>query len=558
MPSTLPQHFMQPLVEKYGEDAVRLAVNSSTTLTDFPESLIDQWSNKVNQLWNIRRNIVPESSIKASLEKSSSQQAKRVVILHGRSASPDMHFYPWLKQAMLAQGFEVLSPHIEDSVHSSAPNWNETLTKIKSQFTSETTVVAHSMAALAFCRFLQDNSDIHIKAFHSVAGVFNDFLRPFQPPELTEQIRTFDPEHINHASIHKQIDHIHLHHSTDDSRVVFASATKYLEAFGVGKLHSYENRDHFLNQPEFPELAEAIVADYSAKLLSIILDFDGVLGDTWEATFSTRMAVSRMTKPEAIEHERSLLNKPYHAKDSENLQEKLADKEIWQKQYRNTFAQLRPQPFTDFIEALKRLNNVQFAIVSSSEKQLIEQVLKESGLEIPTILDYKHHYSKEEKVLEVCENWNIPASDAYYITDTVADVHELKHILPLDHIIGCGWGYSGAQALLKVLDEKNVLMAARDIFSLFSINPLFLLSDESEQAYRQVQAILFDEDTINSVERLEIIKNCIDAFSTESLIAEPVWVDLLMAIAPFAPIISQELWSELGVSSEVPFIHESV
>jgi len=546
-------------VKIYGEDAVRLAINSSDQPKNISSKDFSSWQNKIDLLWSLQPKVVNDLT---NIDKPLTP--KRAILLHGRNSSSDSHFFVWTKQALISQGFQVISPQIDEKGAGKFETWNQNLQNINSQIDEYTVIIAHSMAALAICKHFDINPNLKCKALHLIGGVFDDFVRPFQPDDLTDQIRSFNQKSINYKTVADQIENIHIHHSLDDQRVVFTNADRYLKAFGKGKIHEYQNRNHFMNQLEFPELVANILTDFEEEKLSLILDFDGVLGNTWEATYATRMAVSRMTKADAIDYERSLLNKPYHAKGMADIKQKLEQKEVWQKQYRKSFASLRPKLFSEFVEVLKSLPDARLAIVSSSEKSLIEEMLKNSDLKFDVILDYKHNFSKEEKVLEVCKIWNISPEKAYYITDTVADVEELKNTLPINNLVGCGWGYQGVYELLKVLPNKNVLINGLDLFNVLQINPQFAFNKLQKSTFSAVQDAVYNPD-LSAKDRINKISQAVDICIQLSYIPFSQWKNILLCLAPFAPVISQELWQKSSAlfsnlaTDELPeFIHEAI
>jgi len=541
------------VIDEYGEDATRLAVNAAGSFDAVTDLDVARWRRVVDQLWSMRAMIAYKPT-----EVETPKTPKRVVLLHGRNSDPSEHFFPWVKSALLGHGFEVLSPVVADRGQGEWQDWKNALDGVADTLDKDTTVIAFSLGALAICRFLSDNPDIQLAGMHLVGGVFDDFIRPFQPDDLTRQVRSFDPAGIDRTGIGQRVGRIHIHHSTDDEKVDFASAERYMQAFSVATLHSYSNKNHFLNQIEFSELVSQIVMDSQPDKRLIILDFDGVLADTWEVVYATRMTVNRMTKAEAIEYERSLLTRPYHSKRMPDLQSKLAEREKWQKQYRKNFAALRPALFTEFVEVLKAIPDARFAIVSNSEKQLIEKVVQDSGLEIDTILNYKHHHSKVEKVEKVCRMWGTSPHKVWYVTDTQADVVELRELIPVSHILGCSWGYHGSAALLEVLPDANVLMRAQDIFAAFKLEPEFVVSPAAQGAFRVVQELIHDDEAPALV-RLNAIKKCIAQWTQLTFVPHQMWAELLMAIAPFAPVIAQELWSQIPDQFRtVDSVHETV
>ena len=69
----------------------------------------------------------------------------------------------------------------------------------------------------------------------------------------------------------------------------------------------------------------------------------------------------------------------------------------------------------------------------------------------------------KKKLEQICKDWNIDISEAYYFTDTQTDVKELRDIMDPGKIIGCAWGYQGYDKLLEVLPASQILREFSDI-----------------------------------------------------------------------------------------------
>lgn len=67
--------------------------------------------------------------------------------------------------------------------------------------------------------------------------------------------------------------------------------------------------------------------------------------------------------------------------------------------------------------------------MSSGSEEYVQPALIRSGLEPTHVLCFEDHHSKEEKIELICKDRGVNIQDVYYITDSLADVYELKDFL---------------------------------------------------------------------------------------------------------------------------------
>lgn len=203
---------------------------------------------------------------------------------------------------------------------------------------------------------------------------------------------------------------------------------------------------------------------------NLIFDFDGVLADTYEAAVECRIGVSKYsTREESIaEMNEYFGSKPNHTKDHTLTDEELKTMYDWVTNYGHLIHEHGFSLFENFIEAIKQIPNKRIALVSSGSQNYVLPALANSGLEFTHILAFENHHSKEEKIETICKDWGIAVSDAYYFTDTLADVFELQNHIDKDKLIGVSWGYCTKEQLLTELDDNHILNKPEEILSLLS------------------------------------------------------------------------------------------
>jgi phosphoglycolate phosphatase-like HAD superfamily hydrolase len=121
------------------------------------------------------------------------------------------------------------------------------------------------------------------------------------------------------------------------------------------------------------------------------------------------------------------------------------------------------QLFGDFVAEIEKLQDARIAVVSSGSQNYVLPALQKTNLNPTHILAFEDHHSKEEKIELVCRDWGIDVSEAYYFTDTLADIYELRDMIAPDKLIAVSWGYCTKEQLLTELPEENILSKPSDL-----------------------------------------------------------------------------------------------
>ncbi len=202
---------------------------------------------------------------------------------------------------------------------------------------------------------------------------------------------------------------------------------------------------------------------------NLIFDFDGVLGDTWEVLHDAKCAVEPTLS--RAEHEaRSntyFTAPPDHGRAHSKTPEEVKKMYDWNLLFGSKMGELGIPLFNDFIAEIKKIQNARIAIVSTGTQVYVLPAVVETGLNPTHTLAFENHHSKEEKIETVCTDWGVPVSDAYYFTDTLVDVYELRDLLPGDKLIGVAWGFCGVKVLAEELKPEHILQKPADIHTLF-------------------------------------------------------------------------------------------
>ncbi len=198
----------------------------------------------------------------------------------------------------------------------------------------------------------------------------------------------------------------------------------------------------------------------------LVFDFDGVLGDTWEAHLHARvnMGDSPDLKDAVAKAEKYFETKPWHSRGEKYDESIHID---WSTRFAKELAKLEYDLFTDFLKEIGKIKNAKVAIVSAGSKIYSEAPIKKAKFKHTHFLGMEDHHSKEEKLEMIAEAWKVDVTELYYFTDTKADVYELENLLNRKKIIGCAWGYAGEEKLKQVLPENQILKKFKDIHKVF-------------------------------------------------------------------------------------------
>ncbi len=199
----------------------------------------------------------------------------------------------------------------------------------------------------------------------------------------------------------------------------------------------------------------------------LIFDFDGVLGNTFESRNKVIQEMENKSRDEVILSGDQYFTKSNHTRAANLSLETLKDMRLWTKTFGELLNKVGFSLFTDFVKEIAKIENAKLAIVSSGSTIYIKPKIKEMGLEFSHVLSFEDHHSKEEKVEQICKDWNISVKDIYFFTDSISDVVELENLVDRNKIYGCAWGYQGYDKLATVLDAEHVFKNFTDIQNIF-------------------------------------------------------------------------------------------
>lgn len=126
---------------------------------------------------------------------------KNALLLHGTSASSKGNWFPWLKDALTKEGFDVWVPDLPQADNPNIQRYNEFTFSSDWNFNSESIIVGHSSGSVAILGILEalpDDTAIDTAVF---VGAFMDdlgrddlkglFEKPFDFPKIKTKAKRF-------------------------------------------------------------------------------------------------------------------------------------------------------------------------------------------------------------------------------------------------------------------------------------------------------------------------------------------------------------------------------
>ncbi|NDL01173.1 RBBP9/YdeN family alpha/beta hydrolase [Photorhabdus bodei] len=181
-----------------------------------------------------------------------------VVIVHGLSATPDHHWFPWLKDQYEKLNVNIIVPEMPES-HAPFPHlWQEKLQESIFSPNERTLFIGHSLGCIATLRYISSLPDnVNIGGVVLIAG-FHEKLSTL--PELS----TFTEEELDFCSLRQKINQRIAILSLNDE-IVSPQFTLNLSQQLRAELYGFSDGGHFLDRDGFtvfPQL-EKILKDNS-------------------------------------------------------------------------------------------------------------------------------------------------------------------------------------------------------------------------------------------------------------------------------------------------------
>jgi len=146
--------------------------------------------------------------------------SKKAVLIHGWEGSPDLAWFPWLRQKLEHDNWEIIAPQLPNPAKPQMDLWLEHLDKLLPNVDENYFLVGHSLGCITILRFLERlHADTKVGGATLVAG-FNSNLG-------YAELNSFFPNDIDWSKIKLHCDKFVAIHSDNDPFV----STHYADIF---------------------------------------------------------------------------------------------------------------------------------------------------------------------------------------------------------------------------------------------------------------------------------------------------------------------------------------
>ena len=169
---------------------------------------------------------------------------KKVIIIHGYTASPEKNWFPWLKAQLEQQGVVVKVPAMPDPLSPDPQRWQQHLLDAQIELDKDTVVIGHSLGCVTLLRYLASQQQ-QVGGYLLVSG-------------FTEEQATL-PELKAHTDI--SLDYANLKSLSDkrisiissNDSIVSPQSSRTLATLLETEVITVENAGHFLDREGFSE-----------------------------------------------------------------------------------------------------------------------------------------------------------------------------------------------------------------------------------------------------------------------------------------------------------------
>ncbi|MFG3690769.1 RBBP9/YdeN family alpha/beta hydrolase [Micromonospora sp. NPDC047740] len=165
---------------------------------------------------------------------------QRVFIVHGYGATPDNHWFPWLRDLLASRGVDVTAVPMPEPQAPSAADWHEAVRTALRPIDDQTWIVAHSLGAITVLRHLAALPHPWTLGGAVLVSGFTGRL------DVLPVLDTFLADDVNLAAVVPNILHRHVIHSDDDA-IVPPEASAALAVRLQAQVHVVKGGGHFLD-----------------------------------------------------------------------------------------------------------------------------------------------------------------------------------------------------------------------------------------------------------------------------------------------------------------------
>ncbi|MCH7568363.1 MAG: serine hydrolase family protein [Nanoarchaeota archaeon] len=181
---------------------------------------------------------------------------KRVFLIHKWEGKPDSHWFPWLREKLEAEGFEVHVLEMPDTKNPKIEPWVGKLQEEVGEVDEETYFIGHSIGGQAILRYLerQDGKCGGVVLVAPWMHLDEQTIKE-EGEEFAEIARPWIETPINFSKVKENSDRFVCLFSDNDPYVPLSDRDIFRELLGSRILTLHE-RAHFDEEKDFPELLE--------------------------------------------------------------------------------------------------------------------------------------------------------------------------------------------------------------------------------------------------------------------------------------------------------------
>lgn len=194
-----------------------------------------------------------------------SSDLMKAVIVHGWGADSSANWFPWLKQELEKNGFDVLVPNMPNTLSPSKEEWVSHLKKVLPSVDENTYLIGHSLGCQTILRYLESMPEgTLVGGVVLVAGFVEVRPEIMRDPEAKKLADSWLTTSINFENVKPKSKHFLSMFSDNDRFVALEpNVSVFREQLG-SEIILEHNRGHLMGEDSFFEMP---------KLLSAIIKF---------------------------------------------------------------------------------------------------------------------------------------------------------------------------------------------------------------------------------------------------------------------------------------------
>lgn len=196
---------------------------------------------------------------------------QKVLMIHGFESDADSNWFPWMKQELEKQGFEVFAPSISDAEHPDLEQWLGELASYMAKLGEDDIIVAHSLGSKAAVHLIE-RTNKKIGSLFLVASAigqveerdWEQFTKEWKGSDI-ESLRKFWEVPFNWEKVNQLVERKYAVYSNDDPYI-----RPYLHRdIPAGWYKQVWDKLGHMNQEQIPELLDLVLTSKSTGWVAV-------------------------------------------------------------------------------------------------------------------------------------------------------------------------------------------------------------------------------------------------------------------------------------------------